>query len=130
MGGPRILSDAQLIELAELREQGWTQARIARHFTDAGTPISEGIVHWWALQMGADLPPERRHAQRPPERPYQRGSVIVRPFTPEEDAILIRLEQQGVGYMDIARRLDRRRNSIVGRLMTLARRDARQEEAA
>ena len=59
----------------------------------------------------------------------RRGDHIVRRFTEKEDALLLELEAQNLNYSEIARRLDRRRNSIVGRLATLARREARAEAA-
>ena len=42
-------------------------------------------------------------------------------------AELLTLEAQGINIAEIARRISRKPNSVKGRLMTLARRDARAE---
>lgn len=129
MPGKRILSDAQLVEMAELREQGWKYHRISRHFAKAGTAISVNALHWQCLRMGADVPPEQRRSGQQRDLPYRRGGHIVRPFLPDDDALLRQLDMEGVNACEIGRRLGRKQNSIRGRLMTLARRDARAEEA-
>jgi hypothetical protein len=54
----------------------------------------------------------------------------VRPFTPEEDALITRLSIEGLSPSEIGRRVDRKPNSITGRLATLARIDELQECAA
>jgi hypothetical protein len=54
----------------------------------------------------------------------------VRRFTAEEDALLLQMEANGARYCEMCRALGRRHNSIIGRLATLARRDARAEDAA
>lgn len=130
MSGARILSDGQLDEMCELRERGWGIDRIAQYFTDAGTPISANAVNWQCMRLGADVPQRLRGKHTQPSAPYQRGGHIVRPYTPDEDALLRVLEMQGFSIAVIARRLGRQGNSIRGRLYTLARIDARQEEAA
>ena len=56
-----------------------------------------------------------------------RGGHIIRRFTVEEHEQLVALDLTGARICDIARKLGRRPNSIIGRLMTLARRDARLE---
>lgn len=130
MGGPRILSDAQVQSMAEVRERGWTHRMIARHFTTRGTPISEGSIAWQCLRVGADLPPARRKKPNADPRPMQRGGHTVRPFTEAEDAQLLELERSGTSIANIGRKMDRRHNSVRARLMILARRDARAEETA
>ncbi|WP_030540583.1 hypothetical protein [Sphingobium sp. DC-2] len=129
MGGRRILSDEQLAEMAELRERGWGLTRIAEHFTDAGTPVSRSTVNWQCLRLGADAPPRLRGRQTAPSAPYWRGGRSCRPWTDAEDRQLLRLEASGVSATDMARRLGRANSSVRGRLLTLARRDARREEA-
>ncbi len=54
---------------------------------------------------------------------------MVRRFTVEEDAQLLGLEKAQLKVSEMARLLGRPANSIRGRLMTLARRDAREERA-
>lgn len=127
MPGKRILSDLQIEEMAELYEAGWTYARIAEHFTRAGTPIHAATLHWQCMRVGADAPPHRWRTPTQPAAPYSRGGRVVRPYTADDDALLNVLDQQGFAYAVIARRMGRKPNSIKGRLMTLARRDARAE---
>ena len=59
----------------------------------------------------------------------KRGNHVVRRFTPEEDALLLTLEAEGLSYTEIGRRLERPHTSISGRLMTLARHEERRAEA-
>lgn len=126
----RILSDDQIEKMADLRERGWSCRRIADHFTANGTPISVGSVSWQCLRVGADAPPQRRGKLTQPTETYERNGRIVRPFTEDDDALLRVLDMQGFKISVIARRMRRGSNSIRGRLYTLARRDARAEEAA
>jgi hypothetical protein len=125
----RILNEAQLDEMAELRERGWTMARIQRHFERKGVAVSRGVIAWQCLRMGADLPPGRRRPSAQRDRHYERRGRVVRPFSPDEDAQLIALEAKGLPLSRIAREIGRANNSIRGRLMVLAMREARAEEA-
>ena len=59
-----------------------------------------------------------------------RGGHVVRRFTAFEDAEILRLAAEGVSRNRIAKQLGRRHNSIIGRLMTLARHDALAEARA
>ena len=129
MGGKRILSDAQLDEMAALREKGWGIDRIAAHFSDQGTKISAATINWQCMRVGADAPLRLRGRHTQAARPYGRASGTVRPFSPQEDAELVRLDQSGIRVAEICRRMGRRSSSIRGRLLTLARIDARREEA-
>lgn len=126
----RILNEEQLVEMAELREQGWTTGRIQRHFKRQGVSVSRGVIDWQCLRLGADLPPELRRPSNQRDAPYLRKGWIVRPFTPDDDRRLLDLEEQGKPLNWIAGQLGRRNISIRGRLMILARRDARAEEQA
>lgn len=128
--GRRILSDEQIDEMAELRERGWSYARIARHFTTRGTPVSVGSVSWQCLRVGADLPAERRVSAYQRAVTSVRGGKLVRAFTQDEDRRLLELEASGASGAEMARALDRGGNSIRGRLYTLARHEARAEETA
>jgi len=122
MGGRRILSDAQIHEMAELREAGRSYDWIAAHFTSAGTPIASGTIAWQCLRLGI-IAPHYTQASVGRKSPG-RG----RAFTPAEDQRLLELSDQGVSRREIARALDRRPNSIRARLYTLARCDAVAEE--
>ena len=58
-----------------------------------------------------------------------RGDHVVRRFMPDDDARLLALDAEGLGHSAIGRAMGRPANSIRGRLMTLARREARAEAA-
>lgn len=127
MGGTRILTDEQVETMIELREGGATLPQIQRRFAATGTVVSIGSIAWQCLRVGADLPATKRHVAGNP-LPYRRGGRAVRPFTGEDDRILRELDHRGERVSVIARRLNRRPNSIRGRLLTLARHEARAEE--
>lgn len=122
MAGRRILSDEQLDEMAELREAGRSYDWIAAHFTRAGTTIASGTIAWQCLRLGI-IAPQYTQASVGRTNPG-RG----KPFTPAEDEQLIALSSQGMSRRQIARTLDRRTNSVVARLYTLARRETIAEE--
>ncbi|NIJ07200.1 hypothetical protein FHS31_000796 [Sphingomonas vulcanisoli] len=125
----RVLSDTQIDEAAALREKGWSLARIAQRFEARGLKVSQSAIAWQLLRVGADLPAHRR-GPIPAPRHCMRSGYPVRHFTPEEDAQLLALEAEGRRNGEIAKALGRRENSIRGRLMTLARRQARAEDVA
>jgi hypothetical protein len=116
----RILSDAHVDEMVELREQGISLLQIAKHLTARGTAISRGAVWWRLLRLGVE-PPARM--QRPLGGSCGRG----RSFTPDEDAKLLALEAEGCSLAAIGREVGRDTNSVIGRLATLARMQARAE---
>ncbi len=117
---------ALLDEAARLRETGLSFAQIGRRLD-----MHSAAVKYHCLRLGADSPDT---ALSPPPRltlpEYSRGGHVVRHFTAEEDARLLRLEAKGLSVMEIARHLNRHRNSVRGRLMTLARHEARHEARA
>ncbi|HMO74538.1 MAG TPA: hypothetical protein PKD99_02450 [Sphingopyxis sp.] len=127
MGGKRILDDAQVDEACALRERGYSCERIARHFQARGIAITRGSIAWLCLVNGADLPPHLRRPQTAPAPgiAVKRGGHVMRTFTAEDDRRLLALEAAGLNYSEIARNLDRKPNSIRGRLATLARNQAR-----
>lgn len=137
MGGRRILSDEAIAEMADLREAGRSYGFIQQHFAERGVHISVQALRWQCLRVGADVPPRHRVPM-----PHQAGQTlhvirggkpfVLRRFTAEEDRLILRLEAQGVGYAEIGRCLSPARpfNSIKGRVLTLARHQARAEEAA
>ncbi|EPR09896.1 hypothetical protein M527_07165 [Sphingobium indicum IP26] len=129
MGGKRILSDEQLAEMADLRERGWGIGRIAAHFTSGGTPISADAINWQCMRLGADAPPHLRGKHTQPSAPYRRDGNTCRPWSADEDKRLLDLEGKGTKINQIARQIGRANSSVRGRLLTLARRDARREEA-
>lgn len=113
-----ILSDAQLEEMANLREAGMTHKAIADHFTRAGTPIKPGAIAWQCLRLGV-VP----HSYTSATLGRDCGAQ-GRPFTAEEDARLLDLAAQGESRQAIARAIGRKASSITARIYTLARRDA------
>ena len=116
----RRLTPEDIGRICEMRENGRTYAAIAK-----ALECSVGAVKWQCLRNGADSPRTYRSPAAP--RDFQRGGRLVRHYTAEEDARLLALEAEGLGVCEIGRRLQRRHNSVVGRLATLAR---AQERAA
>lgn len=118
------LSIPQREQIADLRiNLGWGYNRIAEHLD-----VSPGAVSWYCLMDGIErygVPGPVREIKSPAA--YRRGAHIVRPYAPEDDALLLVLEAEGKTYSEIARAIDRRHNSIAGRLATLARREERRE---
>ena len=123
----RILTPEQIVELVDLRERGLSYGAIARRFG-----VSPGAVAWHCLKEAAERPGQPPKPRDVPTEPriYRRGKHVVRGFTQAEDQLLLELERTGMHLSQIAKRLGRQRNSIVGRLMTLARRDERQDAFA
>lgn len=118
-------SQETLDEAARLRETGLSLTRIAEQLS-----MSPGAVYWHCLRLGADAPkakPLSARALGPAE--MRRGNHVLRRFTAEEDARLLEMEATGARVFEIARALKRKPNSVRGRMMTLARHEARQEEA-
>jgi hypothetical protein len=120
--GRKRFSENEYSEMAELRERGWSYDRIASKFN-----CSRGVVSWTCLRLGAAPP------HPPPLKPnyhlehptIKRNGYIVRPFTPDEDRVLLEMEANGRGPAAIGRKLGRKTNSVIGRLLTLARREGR-----
>ncbi|MFG6080528.1 hypothetical protein ACEUZ9_001132 [Paracoccus litorisediminis] len=117
----RKYSDNQREHAAILRERGFTYGQIARR-----TGMSEGSVYWHCLRLGADHPNPRATQQVGPAL-MRRGNHVVRRYSAEEDALILEMEASGHSVAEIARRLDRRHNSVSTRLMTLGRIEARAE---
>lgn len=116
-------SQETVTRAAELRELGMPKAAIARQLG-----MSVGAVDYHTLRLGADVPPDRQYplGQRGPDS-MRRGNHVVRRFSAEEDNRLLEMEATGIPLSEIARALGRKRNSVAGRLMTLARHEERQD---
>ena len=134
----RQASNAHAVNI--LTKDCWKCGNEAAQLGEAGLPVREiagrldmhpSAVSWHCLRLGADSP---RDLCKPPDpvrtQRYMRSGHVVRRFTPEEDEQLLHLEAEGLSAGDIAQHLNRRRNSIVGRLMTLARQETRNEARA
>lgn len=119
-------TEDQIAEMCALREEGKTLGQIRMHFARKGVTISESAISWHCLVLGADLPAgQRGRSTVRPGAIEKRGGHVVRRFSKEEDARILQLEGEGRTGAEIARDLGRKRNSIVGRLATLARREER-----
>lgn len=121
----RKYSDDILNQAADLREQGLSCQAIANKLE-----MSVGAVSWHCLRLGADSPKTRHNTARPTgPMLVKRSGHVVRRFSVEEDQMLIEMDLAGKRMCEIARKLNRRPNSVKGRLMTLARREERLEIA-
>lgn len=108
---------------AELREGGMTYSAIAQRLG-----MSKEAAQYHCLKLGADCPKAAAApAWNRTPKTVARGNHIVRNFTAAEDRRLLALEAEGKTPAEIARILARKRNSIVGRMMTIARRQERAE---
>lgn len=130
----RWMTKVQIERAIELRELGHGYDYIGKELGFSGAAI-----RWQCMKHGAEPKKNAWKAWAPGEikgpsvlkrlHPETGTYHVVRRFTPEEDAELLRMVQAGVYEAEIARRLKRRTNSIRGRLMTLARRQASSEAA-
>jgi len=120
------LTPAEIERIIELREKRLSEATIARL-----VGCSEKSVSWALLREGVDI-----HADKPlppvPTEPIvqKRGGFTVRRFTQAEDERLAELAAGGLNVHQISRELGRRNNSVLGRMRSLARREARAEVQA
>ena len=119
--GRRRLSGAEIERIVVMRERGATYRTIGDAIGCSAEAIS---YHCLKLAVEAPKHGESWDGIKGPEK-MSRNGHMVRRFTAAEDETLRQLEANGVNYSEIARRLGRRRSSVVGRLMTLARKDER-----
>jgi hypothetical protein len=125
----RKLTQDQIDQAAELREQGLSIGQIANRFR-----CSEGWIYYVLLRAGADSPKvATRELPQTALGPSvsMRNGRLVRHFQPAEDALILRLSAGGMGETAIGRALEppRRPHSVKARLMTLARHEARRDAA-
>jgi DNA-binding CsgD family transcriptional regulator len=119
-------SDNLIETVAMLRENGLTYPAIAKR-----TGMHHASVKSYCLKLGADSPTSHCNGPRRAKPVItQRGGFTIRQFTPAEDAQLLALEAAGKTPAEIANIMGRARNSIVGRMMTIARRQERAESLA
>jgi hypothetical protein len=124
------LSQDDLDRAFQMREvEGLGFPEIARRFG-----VSPGCIAWHCLTHGVDLPTElRRQTAIPVRKPVNyRAGRVVRVFTAEDDAFILRLAAQGVSAHLTGKQMvpPRAGSSVLGRLHTLARHQARAEEMA
>ncbi|MFN7128238.1 MAG: hypothetical protein ACK4OJ_04160 [Brevundimonas sp.] len=120
------LTQAELDRIAELTEGG----RLSAGQIAVKIGCSTGSVTWAQLRIGADRYPDRDMPPVPTERrQYLRNGHPVLAYTQDDDARLLKLEAEGLNPGEIGRRMNPTRlsNSVRGRLLTLGRRQARQE---
>ena len=117
----RRLTDEQIERAAAMRERGLSFGQIAQRLG-----VSPGAVSWHCLRLGAERP-NAGPLRAPPNEPvvFKRGAHEIRPFTAVEDAQLLELASKGLSRAAIGRALGRKHNSVMGRLMTLARHEVR-----
>jgi hypothetical protein len=124
------LTPEELDLIVAMRERGLGFAHIGNEIG-----CSSGAVYWHCLQLGVEPPKPQwplravRVGSNLPTT-YERKGRMVRLFTPEEDERLLQMREKGCSITEICKKLDRRSNSVVGRLMALARREARREQQA
>lgn len=116
-------TDEQIEQAAEMRERGLSFGVIARL-----TGMHEKSIHWHCLRVGADKPRDLRRPAPPRANYVRKDGKVVRRFKPDEDAKLLELAIQGVTISQMCKHLDRKHNTIIGRLRVLARNEARAEE--
>jgi hypothetical protein len=124
---PRTKLQQPIIEeICEMRERGLSYGQICNKLAVKGIEVSHGAVGWWCLRYGADSP-KSINRKPPAPRAYMRNGKLVRSFTPVEDQELLRLDALGIGPTEMGKKMGRTHNSIIMRLATLARHEARQE---
>lgn len=101
-------------------ERSWSYRRIATELN-----LSPGAVSWHCLMAGIEKPGTPPPDQAVGPMVVQRGNHVVRRFSDAEDRRILDLDEKGVPPLRIARQLGRKRNSVVARMATLARRDER-----
>jgi hypothetical protein len=110
----RKITPSQSIQIAELREKGWSQGRLALKFR-----VSEGAIYYHCLKQCA-ISPKTWGPQN--HRPGETVGTIKRQrrFSAEEDARIQALSRQGMHSNAIAREIGRAKTSVRMRLMALA----------
>lgn len=118
----RLTEHQRTDRIAELREEGKTYEQIG-----AALGLSGSNISWICLKYGIDGPKKAPLGDRGP-MVMKRGNFEVRKFSPEDDAKIIAMTLDGANLSQVARALGRKRNSVLGRQMTLARREERAME--
>jgi transposase-like protein len=113
----RKLNQEQVEQIAELRERGWSYARIAMKFG-----VSDGAIHYQCLRMGAVSPRSRGKNAAAHLQPaiVAKDGRTQRRFTPQEDEQLQQLSIEGKKISEIVAITGRAPTSVRMRLMTLA----------
>ncbi|QEH36585.1 Sigma-70, region 4 [Aquisphaera giovannonii] len=127
MTSRRRLTEDEIEEIVRLRELGHSYEWIGKKLG-----CSRETVSWHCCRLGVEPPKSAWRSWDGIKGPAvtKRGNHLVRRFTPEEDQIALEMRSSGATISEIARKLNRRVNSVIGRLNALARREARREQAA
>lgn len=117
----RRLTQQDFDRICAMREAGKSFEQIGR-----AIGCSAKAVSWHCLRLGAEGPKPTKlwDGIKGPAVCIRNGHEVRR-YTPDDDALLLSLEAEGLAIAAIARRTGRRPNSVRGRLMTLARRQER-----
>ncbi|MBY0259571.1 helix-turn-helix domain-containing protein [Methylobacterium sp.] len=120
-----LLTKGQQQQIAARREAGESAGDLARAFGCSRSNISATC-----LKLGVDRSDGKFQASvAPVPLRIERNGVVVRRFTPDEDARLLAMAGENLSRAAIGKALGRHRHSIRYRLMTLARHEARREAA-
>lgn len=122
-GHPSTIPADVLETIATMREAG----AVFREIENA-TGIPRKTCEYHAVRLGAFCPGKVRVC--PPPAVYSRSGREVRAFTEVEDQQITAWSIEEVTLKEMGRRLGRKHNSVLGRLRTLARREALAEVAA
>lgn len=115
-----MIGPSTLATIAAMRESGKSFNAIAE-----ATGVHRKTCEYHAVRLGAASPFTILHTHRRPK--YLRRGHAVRGFTELEDQQITAWALENISLSEMGRRLGRRHNSIMGRLRTLARREALQE---
>lgn len=117
-GNLKKITAEQAVEIAELREAGWSYRRLGLRYD-----VTPGAIHYQCLRQGAVSPKSTGPDRRMAGRAIKTAAGIQRRFTPEQDARILALRDQGLNVREIAEREQRALTSVRIRLMTLALHD-------
>lgn len=118
-------TDDQINRSLRLREtEGLTYKQIQKI-----TGVDFRAVGWYCVSRGIVPPNPKPRASRP-KRSYMRNGVLVRPFSPSEDKLLLSLRLSGASGVTIGRRLNRAPHTVRHRLSRLAYQMELEEQSA
>lgn len=100
--------------ICNLRRRNWSIADIAERLGK-----SPGTITYWCMILGAE-PRKPAPNRRRQLKAHTRNGHPVRPFTDDEDALLLSMVGEGLNYAEIGRRLDRRGHVCRKRVITVA----------
>ncbi len=123
MSGRSAIAPAVLDTIATMREAGAPYSAIGR-----ATGVNPKTCQYHALALGGFAPVFTTYSQGRGE--YVRAGRLVRPFSANEDAAIVRWELQGLTLHEMGRRLGRSHSTVLHRLRALARHDAELEASA